>query len=365
MRDRWNLDPTSLRVTLGVLRHGPVSRAELGRMLGLSSASLTRITEPLVRSGLLIEGTPRPSSPGRPALPLQIAADAACFVGVKLTGDAVHGVLTDLTGTILRSGSAALRDGSPEGVTKEIVGLADALRGRRRPRALGVSLAGTVARDGLVRGSGLLGWREPVDLAAPLRRASGLDVVIDNDVNAYTVAEHWFGAGRDTRDFAVLTLGAGVGLGLVCGDELVRGHGGSAGMIGPILLGGGVPALDAADVPRLVAACAALLGRPLTAADLPAAAQDDPAVAALLDELADQVGRLAGTVSAVTAPERILVAGEGAVVLAGREHRVRALLAQMCPGDLPAPDLCVEAVDDREWARGAAALAIRERMLAG
>lgn len=363
-RDRWNLDPTSLRVTLAVLRYGPISRAELGRMLGLSSASLTRITEPLVRTGLLIEGTPRPRSPGRPALPLEIAANASSFVGVKLTRDAAHGVLTDLKGTILRARSTPLADASPAAVAAAVGALVVDLRGRRRPRALGVSLGGTVAADGLVRSTHLLGWTEPVDLARLLRAETGLDVVIDNDVNAFTVAEHWFGVGRGCDDFAVVTLGAGVGLGLVAGDELVRGHGGAAGLVGPVLLGGGRPAMDAAGVPLLVERASTLLGHAVAAADLPALASDHPGLATLLDDLADAAGQLAGTVSAVTAPRRILLAGEGAVVLAGREDRVAARLAEMSPRDLPVPELIVEAVGEAEWARGAAALAIRSRMRA-
>ena len=333
-------------------------------MLGLSSASLTRITEPLVRSGLLIEGAPQPRSPGRPSLPLEIAAGAATFVGIKLARDAVHGVLTDLKGTIMRSGSAPLPEATPDGVTATIAALSDVLRGRRRPRAIGVSLAGTVAEDGLVRGTYLLGWSEPVDLAGPIEAATGMPVVIDNDVNAFTVAEHWFGAGRGADDFAVITLGAGVGMGLVCGDELVRGHGGAAGMVGPVLLREGRPAWRAAGVPYVMEAAQALLGREVSPAELPTLALANPGLAELLDDLADATGELAGTVCSITAPERILVAGEGAVLLAGREARVAARLADMGPYGLPAPALIVEAVGDQEWARGAAALAIRSRMRA-
>lgn len=362
MRDRWNLDPTSLRVTLSVLRHGPLSRADLCRMLGLSSASLTRITEPLVRTGLLIEGTPQPGSPGRPALPLRIAAGAATFVGVKLTGDTVHGVLTDLQGTVLRREAAPVPDTSPSCVVRAISALTQRLRGRRRPRALGVSLAGTVAADGLVRSTRLLGWSEPIDLSALLQEATGLDVVIDNDVNAFAVAEHWFGAGRGCADFAVITLGIGVGLGIVAGDELVRGHGGAAGMVGPVLLGQGRPAARAASVPDLVLATAARLARPVTAAELPGLAQADPVLASGLDALADAAGQLAGTVSALLAPARILIAGEGAVALLGRHEQVAVCLATMSADDLPAPELVIAAITDDAWARGAAALAIRATM---
>ena len=93
---RWSLDPTSLRVALTVLRHGPISRADLGRMLDLSSASVTRLTKPMVSAVLLLEGAPLGRSTGRPALPLDIAAESATFVGLKVSHEGLHAVLTDL-----------------------------------------------------------------------------------------------------------------------------------------------------------------------------------------------------------------------------------------------------------------------------
>lgn len=51
----------------------------------------------------------------------------------------------------------------------------------------------------------------------------GLPTVISNDLDALMEAEHWFGAGRDVRNFATLTIGAGVGGGLVINDNLVTG----------------------------------------------------------------------------------------------------------------------------------------------
>lgn len=81
-------------------------------MLGLSSASLTRITEPLVRSGLLIEGAPSPAHPDVPPCPWRSPLVRRPFIGIKLARDAVYGALTDLKGTIMRSGSTPSRGDS-------------------------------------------------------------------------------------------------------------------------------------------------------------------------------------------------------------------------------------------------------------
>lgn len=361
--DRWSLDPTSQRVALSVLRRGPISRADIGRLLQLSSASVTRITQPLVRAGLLVEGEALGRSTGRPALPLDVAADTASFVGVKVMHDRIHAVLTDLRGTIL---ATADRDGSgwsPDEVARTIAGLIDDLAGAGTPPAgLGVSLGGTVAADGLVRGTHLLAWDEPVDLARILHEATGLASIIDNDVNAFTLAEHWFGVGRDTDDFAVVTIGAGVGLGLVAGDEVVRGHGGAAGMVGPLPVLGVRTASEVLASSAIEADASAILGRPVALDEVTALAASDPRLAALLDDVADALGRLVGIVASVTCPQRVLVAGEGATVLAGREERVRNQAALMRSPGADVPEIVVEAVGNDEWARGAAALAIRQRM---
>ena len=360
---RWALDATSQRVALTVLRRGPISRAELGRLLGLSSASVTRLTKPMVTAGLLVEGAPEGRTTGRPALPLDIAADSATFVGLKISPEGLHAVLTDLRGSILATASCAGVRLSPADVAGAVGTLVEQLRaGRPAPLALGASLGATVGPDKLVRGALFLGWEDGVDLAGLLEDKTGLPTTIDNDVNAFTVAEHWFGVGKDSQDFVVLTIGAGVGLGLVCSDELVRGRAGAAGLVGPLSVLGGRPAQEVLNRDILDARVAELVGRGATADELPSLATEVPELAALLDAVADAVGELAGTVAAITAPERVLVAGEGVPLVAGREGRILARLEAMQPHHLPRPELVVDVVGDDEWARGAAALAIRAHM---
>lgn len=366
MPHRWSLDPTSQRVALTVLRRGPISRSDLGRDLGLSSASVTRLTKPMVQAGLLVEREPVERSTGRPALPLDIAADSATFVGLKISHEGMHAVLTDLRGTILAKTSCTGDHLSPQDVTAAASTLIDELTaGRVRPNALGVALGATVGRDGLVRGARFLGWEDPVDLAALLEAETGLATTIDNDVNAFTVSEHWFGVGREATEFAVVTIGAGVGVGLVARDGLVRGRAGAAGMVGPLFLAGGRQVGEVLHGEVLAHRLAALLGHRVALAEfaeLPGSAEHDEALAQLLDEVADAVGQVAGTVAAITAPEVLLVAGEGAPLLAGREDRIVRAVASMVPDHLPAPAVVVDAVGDDEWARGAAALAIRNHM---
>lgn len=360
--DLWGLDPSSQRVALDVLRHGPISRAELGRALGLSSGSLTRITKPMIASGLLVQGDPVAAPAGRPSLPLDVAAESAFFVGTKLVVGRLYAVLTDLKGVVRERVALDADLGTPAAAVDALASVVDGLRAGGWPlHGIGISLAASVDADGMVRGASLLGWG-PSPLAAMVSERTMLPVVVDNDVNAFTLAEHWFGFGRGCREFAALTIGAGVGLGLVCNDLLVTGHRGAAGMIGYARLADGREARDVVESDNVAARVSAALGREVTYRDLAGLDGPDPRVLEVLDDVADAVGQLAGLVALVTSPQRLLVSGEGATVLTPHLGRLRAALDRFGLGYVPLPALKLADVGFGEWARGSAALAIRRHM---
>ena len=202
-----------------VLIHGPIARAELGRRLGLSPASLTRLSKPFLDRGLFVEGAVElAGAVGRPAKPLDVRVDLQRFVGIKLTGDQALGVLTDLRAKTLGEHVADLAGHSPEEVVEALAAVVEALAGSAGDVAelagVGVSIGGKVTGQQVVLRAPFLEWRE-VDLGGMLSRRLGLPVVVENDVVALTEAERWFGLGRGIDDFAVVTTGAGVGYGLV------------------------------------------------------------------------------------------------------------------------------------------------------
>ena len=181
------LDETSARVALAVLRHGPVSRADLCRRLGLSSPTLTRLTGPMVASGLLVEGGPLATSgTGRPSLPLVVAGASGHLVGVKVVPGRLHAVLLDLTATVIDRRTVDGTWSTPEDAVHAIAAVTRDWADRPL-KGLGVSLAATVVGE-QTSPSELLGWPAS-PLAGLLRQATGLPVVVDNDVFALTVAE--------------------------------------------------------------------------------------------------------------------------------------------------------------------------------
>lgn len=111
----------------------------------------------------------------------------------------------------------------------------DSGAGKKNIRGVGIGVPGPVDSDkGVVRYfPNIKGW-QGVPLKAILQRRLGLKVALDNDVNAMTLAEHRFGSGKGARNLICLTLGTGVGGGIIINGEIYRGSTMCAGEIGHV-----------------------------------------------------------------------------------------------------------------------------------
>lgn len=228
--------PAASQIFTTVLTHGPLTRQEAARRAGLSPAAVTRAVRPLIEAGFLVEDQGAEARPalGRPANPVRVDGGRALFVGLKATGDEIIGVLTDLCCRIRVARRVPLSGRSPREVLPVAADLVRELLTEAegfgvRVLGLGIAVAGDVDRAaGTVRRSPFLDWHD-VPLAGLAEEATGLPVTVDNDVRALTVAEQWFGDGVGLSDFAVVTVGAGIGCGLVVHGRVVSGAHGVAG----------------------------------------------------------------------------------------------------------------------------------------
>ncbi|MEU6067048.1 ROK family transcriptional regulator [Streptomyces sp. NPDC047082] len=364
-------------VAIEVLVNGPLSRAELARRLDLSAGSLTRLTKPLIESGLLVEvseaGVPVEVRQGRPSQPLDIVAESRFFLGFKITAEMVYGVVTTLRSEVVARLDQPLTAHDP-GEVADLLGEMTARLAERFPALAGIGIgAGGHVRDRAVVGdSPFLGWRD-VPLAALVEERTGLPVVVENDVAALVEAETWFGAGRGLDRFAVLTIGAGVGYGLVLGGRRVpfaeqdRGfaHHWIIDPNGPLTPDGERgSAVSLLAIPSIRYQIRAASGRDATYEEiLAAAAAGEPMASRVIDEAARALGTLVAQIANFAMLQRILLAGEG-VGLMGVAGAVvdEAVRARRHP--LAAPvDLETKVSDFHDWARGAAVLAIQVLVL--
>ncbi|WP_128374455.1 ROK family transcriptional regulator [Streptomyces cavernae] len=371
------LSPGERAVALEVLVQGPLSRTELARRLNLSPGSLTRLTKPLIESGLLIETAGDAAflevRQGRPSQPLDIVAESSSFIGFKITEDMVYGVVTTLRSEIVHRYDRPLTTHDPDEVAG-VLGEMTAELARTHPRlaGIGIGVGGLVQDRAVVGESAFLQWRD-VPLAELVEERTGLPVVVENDVAALVEAETWFGAGRGLDRFVVLTIGAGIGYGLVLGGKRVpfaeedRGFGRHwiVDPHGPLTpdgeRGSAVSLLTISSIRYQIRAAT---GRDLTYEDILAlAAAGEPMASRVIDEAARALGILVAQIANFAMPQKILLAGEGVglIDVAGttvtetiRTHR----------HPLASPvDLETKVSDFHDWARGAAVLAIQVLVL--
>jgi predicted NBD/HSP70 family sugar kinase len=368
----------SRQVALEILLDGPLSRAELSRRVGLSPGSLTRLTKPMVESGLLVEveGGPTDARVGRPSQPLDLDADAHHFVGIKLTADSAIGVLTTLRADVLASVERPITDPTPSAVADLVVQLIDELTvqvpGGTPITGVGVSLGGRVADRTEVRWAPYLNWVD-VPFGDLLSAHTSVPIVIANDLTSLVEATHWFGAGRNAHRFVLLTIGAGVGYGLVAHNRVVDSPDVTLGLVShhPLLPDG--PrcnrghrgcALGLLTVSAITSQVGAAIGREVgydEALDL--AAKGDPAAREIVDRAGRALGKLIAASANFTMPELVVLGGEGVrLAEVAHDELLAGLHADRHPSAAEVP-MVLQPADFSEWARGAAVVAIQTFVL--
>jgi glucokinase len=158
-------------------------------------------------------------------------------IGVDLGGTNLRAAVIDRSGTIIEKISASTN--MPEGreaVVRSIVGAIARLRdkyGSGPLAGIGVAVPGFILMEpGVIVGSNNLAALEDYPIRDDISRRLGARVILENDANAAALGEKWMGAGRDVDDLVLLTLGTGIGGGIISGGRVLHGHVGMAGEIG-------------------------------------------------------------------------------------------------------------------------------------
>lgn len=363
-------------VISAIHRHGRISRTDLAAELRLSPAAITALTAPFLEEGLVVEAEVGTSpSVGRKPILLGINYDHAHVFGVKVMNHAVVAALTNLNAEVVALHEQALPDTRERTVVESVVAATAALRklaegAAVRPLGLGVSVPGVVDHlAGTIRHSQLFGW-EQVPLAELLGAELGLPVLVENDVNALAVAERLYGIGQSYSSYLVVTIGRGIGCGIVVDGAVYRGAGGGAGEIGhipvtsdgPVCGCGGTGCLEAyigeAGLLR-TARERGVIGPDDPPSALRAAADAGEAGAAqVYAEAGDRLGQaLAGVVHTVD-PEIVVLLGEGIGAWRHWEVGFEPAFRRHLMPTRRGLRYVVEPWDDDKWALGAAALVL-------
>ncbi|MEV0586771.1 ROK family transcriptional regulator [Nonomuraea sp. NPDC050310] len=369
-----SLSPAGVAVFYAVLTQGPVSRRHIARQLGLSMTMVTKVARPLIDAGYLEELPDKERTgpgAGRPASPLAVCASRERIVGIKIKPSVLIGVATDLTAQIQAEERVELASCSVPEVIAGIHLMLDKLGGDIT--RLGLAISGDVdRRAGVVRHEPTFGWHD-VPLADLVATTTHLPKPsVENDVKALTASEHWFGVGIGATSLVLITVGSGIGCGLILDGGLLSGAYGVAGELGhttveldgqPCYCGGSGCLETVASTDAILAAARDRSGLPHLTLEqaLDLARSGDPAVQAVFAKAGSAVGVGISTVANLLGPEQIVVTGEG--LSAARdlmEPSIRTAFARQAVGSAARARLTVRETTFPDWARGAAVVAIQD-----
>jgi predicted NBD/HSP70 family sugar kinase len=360
------------RTVLEAIRTGaPISRAEISRRAGISKPTVSLALQSLLEAGVVREASGRPGGPSYGAVFFEPVPEAAYVLGLDLGARFLRGAVCDLAGEIRARQDVELRGADAEGALAAI----DSLRA-----SLVAAAALPVERiDGVVVGvPGVLDTAtatlqlttpnipglEGRPFADDLREQLGVPVTIENDVNLAAVGERWAGVARGVDDFAFLSIGTGMGMGLVLGGELHRGNHGAAGEVDWALAGLSEVLDPSAEGVAMLAAelkssgsFETSLAPPYDAREVFAAARrGDQLARTVVDEVARRIAAHVSPIAAVADPALVVLGGglgtNGDLLL----NPVRRLLGEWLPF---APRVEISSLGEAAVLMGALAIGLR------
>lgn len=393
-----------------LLSAGPLTRADLGELTGLSKVTASQLLSRLEARGLVEVVGARLGGRGPNAALYGVVPSSGYVAGLDVGPDTVITAIADITGEVIAEVQVD-PNGSDDPARTVHRAVAKATRTAKvSPSRLAAAVIGTPGvvdpRTGDVRFSfDLPSWHEGVLQA--LRGDLRCPVTIENDVNLAAVAEREHGAARDAPDFGLMWVGRGLGLATVIGGRLHRGNSGAAGEIGwlPVpgapmpetvaeprsgslpTIGGAFQSLVGADAVRRLAAesgfasaseaagaeelvrSAVAAASPSPATSSPSGASSPPAASAAEEFIAELALRLAvgvASISVVLDPGLVVVSGDiGRAGGAELARRIETAVGRMCPNP---PSVAVSTVQGAPVLRGALLAALdqaREIVFAG
>jgi N-acetylglucosamine repressor len=360
-----------------VRRAGSISRAELARQSQLSAPTVSAIVDSLMQRGIVVETTTAPSSGGRPPVLLSVDPKAGYVVGIKLRGDGVTTVVCDLDAQIVSSNERYVPlVGDPMAALDVIEeetrrALRDAAVPASKVLGVGVGMSGVIdSAAGVCRFSHLLQWHD-VELAAPLRRRMGLPVWVENDVNTLAVAEKWAGDAHTASNFVTLSVGRGIGLGIVVDRSLYRGSHGAGGEFGHMIVEPGGPRCECGRFGCLEAMVgegalrrriSERKGHDVSREELLMLVEmGDSAALDIVDSAGRKLGLAVANMVTLLNPELLIICGEGTALGSAFIDPIVSSVREQTFADLGRElEIKIQSWGDEAWAVGAATLVLRE-----
>ena len=316
------------RSVLDTLRaHGALHAAEIARHIGLSKPTTADILRSLIDTGLIQEYTPGEDDPKRARSVYEAVSDLKVSLAIDIGSRFIRAAVGDLNEKMLAETSVAVKSLA----LKDLVAvmhtavnsvLKESGYSLKDVASLVVGTPGVVDQNtGIVAIAGTIAALDGVNLAELLKKEFGISPTVENDINLVTVAEQAAGHGRGIENFAVLSVGSGLGSGLVLNGKMHRGHRGAAGEIFYVPFGDPLdthrdatnPSGDRiAELTRGLAEKfkSSVLQEPYSTVDiLKAAKEGDELAQAVVKLEAERIALYVAAISAVTDVELVVLSG--------------------------------------------------------
>ncbi len=227
-----SLSQNERRVWDAIWRKQPISRVQLAQETGLTTGSVTRITQSLAERRLVAETVSRDGSRGSPSRPLTIEKDAAHAFGVSFSHTYLDVGLVNLGGELLAVERRTYNVATPEVISGAFRSGIEAIIATRRaaPLGIGIAVPGDFSRETrFIRAHPYFPHLNKIDLQTVFQSGEELPVFIENDCNASALGERVHGCGLEFDTFFSVFVCHGIGGGVILDGQLYRGRHGNAG----------------------------------------------------------------------------------------------------------------------------------------
>lgn len=349
------------RVVLERLRGGgPATRPRIAADTGLSKPTVGQALLDLEQHGLVRTAGRTVAGPGRSAVVYEVNPAAGHVLGIDIGRGLIRAAVADLSGTVVarldepntaRSAAAIMR------MVRDCAEHTVREAGLRMPDVVATVVGTPGVPDPesatLRRAPNLPGW-ERRGLLNELRSMVGTDLVVENDANLAAIGEHEAGAARGVDVFVCLTVGTGIGMGIVVDGKLFRGAHGAAGEVGYLPYGWPPPGTpprqgmleSAAAAPSVVKIAAEHgLSVPTAKEVFRLAREGDARALRTVEEEAKRLAFVVSSVAAVIDPALVVLGGgvgKNTDLLTEPMNRAIADVTPLRP-DIAAGELGVEA----------------------
>lgn len=316
------------RSVLDTLRaHGALHAAEIARHIGLSKPTTADILRSLIDTGLIQEYTPGEDDPKRARSVYEAVSDLKVSLAIDIGSRFIRAAVGDLNEKMLTETSVAVKSLALKDLVAVMHTAVNAVLKQsgyslKDVASLVVGTPGVVDQNtGIVAIAGTITALDGVNLAELLKKEFGIAPTVENDINLVTVAEQAAGHGRGIENFAVLSVGSGLGSGLVLNGKIHRGHRGAAGEVFYVPFGDPLDTHRDATNPsgdRIAELTRGLvkkfknsvLQEPYSTVDILKAAKDGDELAQAVVKLeAERIALYVAAISAVTDVELVVLSG--------------------------------------------------------